>query len=98
MNKEDIIATLQKNAPALRAKGVLHAALFGSRARGDNREDSDIDILVELDPDMLLGVWEYAGIKREVADLFSAHVDVVSRGGLKPYIQQEVLHDAIQIF
>jgi uncharacterized protein len=96
MNKEDIIATLQKNAPALRAKGVLHAALFGSRARGDNREDSDIDILVELDPDMLLDIYTYVGIKDDVAELFDGPVDVVNRAFLKknlpPLPTGEVIH------
>jgi uncharacterized protein len=50
MNGPEIIARLRENEPALRARGVSHAALFGSRARGDNRPDSDIDIMIELDP------------------------------------------------
>ena len=41
---------IKENEAALRARGVSHAALFGSRARGDNRADSDIDIMVEFDP------------------------------------------------
>jgi predicted nucleotidyltransferase len=44
MKAEDAIATLRKYEAALRARGVIHAALFGSIARGDNRSDSDIDI------------------------------------------------------
>ncbi len=50
MNKEDVIAVLQKNADALRARGICHAALFGSVARGEARPDSDTDIMIELDP------------------------------------------------
>jgi predicted nucleotidyltransferase len=41
---------LKENKAALRARGVTHAAFFGSRARGDRRADSDIDIMVEFDP------------------------------------------------
>jgi predicted nucleotidyltransferase len=43
MNRQEIIAMLRKNEPTLRARGVSHAALFGPRARGDNRPDSDIE-------------------------------------------------------
>jgi predicted nucleotidyltransferase len=50
MNGQEILAQLRENETALRARGVSHAALFGSRARGDNRPDSDIDIMVEFDP------------------------------------------------
>jgi Nucleotidyltransferase domain len=50
MNGQEILARLRENETALRARGVSHAALFGSRARGDNRPDSDIDIMVEFDP------------------------------------------------
>ncbi len=42
MNNQEILARLRENEPALRARGVRHAALCGSRARGDNRPDSDI--------------------------------------------------------
>ena len=55
MDREDIIARLRENEAALRARGVTHAALFGSRARGDAREDSDTDIMIEIDPDARIG-------------------------------------------
>ena len=46
MNGQEIIARLQENETALQARGISHAALFGSRARGDYRPNSDIDIMV----------------------------------------------------
>ena len=47
----------------MRARDVTRAALFGSRARGNNRPNSDIDIMVEIDPVAGIGVYEYVALK-----------------------------------
>ena len=98
MNSQEIIAKLRENETALRARGVSHAALFGSRARGDNRPDSDIDIMVEFDPTAHVTVFNYAGLKEYIAGLFDGPVDVVSREGLKPYVRPAATIDAIYAF
>jgi predicted nucleotidyltransferase len=98
MNSEAIIARLQENASALRARGVSHAALFGSRARGDHRPDSDIDIMLEFDPAAHVTLFNYAGVKAYVAGLFEGPVDVVHREGLKPYVRPAATTDAIYAF
>ncbi len=98
MNRQEIIAMLRENEPTLRARGVSHAALFGSRARGDNRPDSDIDIMIEFDPAAHITVFNYAGLKDYIADLFDGPVDVVNRDGLKPYVRPAATADAICAF
>ncbi|MDQ6703633.1 MAG: nucleotidyltransferase domain-containing protein [Pseudomonadota bacterium] len=98
MNSEDILARLKENEAALRARGVAHAALFGSRARVDNRPGSDIDIMIEIDPESHIGVYDYAGLKVYIAEFFDAPVDVVSREGLKSYIRPAATADAIYAF
>jgi uncharacterized protein len=98
MNGQEIIARLRENERALRARGVSHAALFGSRARGEDRPDSDIDIMIEVDPSALIGVYEYVALKDFIAGLFDGSVDVVSREGLKPYVRPAVTTDAIYAF
>jgi uncharacterized protein len=98
MNAERALTTLRQNEPALRQRGICHAALFGSVARGDNRPDSDIDILVEFDPGARLTIFDYVGIKRYVAGLFDEPVDVVNRERLKAYLKQSTLQDAIYAF
>jgi uncharacterized protein len=98
MNDQEILARLRENETALRARGIRHAALFGSRARGDNRPDSDIDIIVEFDPAAHVTVFNYAGLKDYIAGLFDGPVDVVCREGLKTYIRPAATTDAIYAF
>jgi predicted nucleotidyltransferase len=94
----EILARLKAHEIALREHGVLHAALFGSRARGEARLDSDIDILIEIDPEARLGVFDYVGLKDMIAGYFDVQVDVVSRDGLKPYLISSATADAIYAF
>jgi predicted nucleotidyltransferase len=98
MNRQEILSRLRENETALRARGVSHAALFGSRARGDNRPDSDIDIMVEVDPEALVGVWGYVGLKEYISALFDGPVDVVDREALKSYVAPAATADAIYAF
>jgi uncharacterized protein len=71
MNKQDVLDTLRRNEEALRARGIVHAALFGSVARGEADAASDVDIMIELDPDLELDIYAYAGLKTYVAGLFN---------------------------
>jgi predicted nucleotidyltransferase len=98
MNRDQIIARLKEREADLRERGVAHAALFGSVARGDDRPDSDIDILVELDPAARVTVFDYVGIKEYIEGLFPGPVDVVNREGLRPHVRPPATADAIYAF
>jgi predicted nucleotidyltransferase len=98
MNVEQAIDTLRRAEPDLRSKGVLHAGLFGSLARGENGPSSDIDVLVDLDPNARLTVYDYVGIRDFIASLFDSPVDVVDREGLKPHLRQPVTRDLVNAF
>ena len=92
------MARLRESEAALKARGVAHAALFGSRARGDARPDSDTDIMIEIDTATRMGVYDYVGLKEFIASLFDGPVDVVNRDGLKPYVKPAATADAIYAF
>lgn len=98
MQRDDVIKRLKDSETRLRASGVLHAALFGSVARGEQNENSDIDILVELDPARIVTMFDYASLKDEVQSLFPVSVDVVDREALKPLLRPQALADAIYAF
>lgn len=98
MNSSEALLTLRRFEQALRGRGIKHAALFGSVARGDNSSDSDIDIMVEFDPDARITVFDYVELKEYIAGLFDQPVDVVSTEGVKPYIRPKAMADAIYAF
>jgi uncharacterized protein len=98
MNSLEVLDTLRRSERALRDRGVVHAALFGSVARGDSRSDSDIDIMIEIDPDIRMTVFDYMGLKDYIAALFDGPVDVVNRDGLKPHVSPAATADAIYAF
>ena len=98
MTTAEILDVLRRHQPELQAKGVRHAGLFGSTARGEAGPGSDIDIMIDLDPEVRMTVYDYVGIKEYIADLFEDQVDVVSREGLKPYVSGNVIRDLIPVF
>ena len=75
--------------------GARNVRVFGSVARGEADEQSDIDLLVEFEPNRSL--LDHAGLWVELQELLGVKVDVVSAHGLKPRIRQRVLQEAIPL-
>ena len=98
MNRDEVIAMLRAHETELRRRGVRHAALFGSVVRGEAAPRSDIDILIELNPQASVGVFDYVAITQYLADLFPVRVDVANRDGLKPLVRLRVERDALYAF
>ena len=95
---DNVLDTLRTHENELRRMGVSHAAVFGSVARGEARADSDIDVLVELDQERSLGIFEYARLKIYINELLSGAGDVVNRRTLKPLHRDSILRDAVHAF
>lgn len=75
---DDIKKTVAKIAPNYNLHKVT---LFGSRATGKNRDDSDIDLIVDFPEET--GLIEHISLKYDLEDAFGLNVDVISRGGIK---------------
>ncbi len=98
ITRDEIIAKLKEREADLPAHGVTHAALFGSVARNEQDAESDIDILVDLDPAVVATIFDYADLKDYVASLFRGSVDVIDREALKPRFRPRATADAIYAF
>ena len=93
--KEEILRILQQEKPELaRLYGVKRLALFGSYARDDQRDDSDVDILVEVDPAIGLGFVELA---ERIEGALGVRAEVVSRRAIKPRYWEVIQEDLIDV-
>ena len=77
---------------------VRRLALFGSALRQDFRLDSDVDVLVEFEPEAHVGFLALSRMQRELAELIGRPVDLVPREGLKPVIREAVLSSAEELY
>lgn len=94
----EALSALCAHESDLRGAGVLHAAVFGSVARGDAVSGSDIDVLVKLGPAAHVSLFELAAIERRLAEILGRKVDVVSKRGLRPGLDDSILADAVIAF
>ena len=92
--REDILNLLSKNKHRLENQfKVRRMALFGSYARGDQQSDSDVDILVDIDPSVGL---DFVTLADQIEQLLGMPVELVSRRAIKPtkfkYIEQDLIY------
>jgi uncharacterized protein len=95
---QEALRTLCAHVAELSALGVIHASIFGSVARGDATADSDIDVLVELDPDAHVSLFDLSGIQRSLSEILGRKVDVVSKRGLRKGLDDSIVADAVIAF
>jgi len=93
-----VLTALREHESELRDLGVCDSAVFGSVARGEARPDSDVDVLIELDPLMPLGLFEYSRLKLYFAGLLGDDSDVVNRNPIKPLLKDSTTRDAVKAF
>lgn len=98
MKRDRIISTLQAHEGELRAVGVVRLSLFGSTARGEERPDSDIDLLAVFDDSRRLSLLDVAGIELQLSDLLGQPVELVEEGTLKPRIQRTIEAETVRAF
>jgi predicted nucleotidyltransferase len=92
---EEIRSRLQRCSADLSRMHVRALSVFGSRARGDARSDSDLDMLVEFSRPV--GLIHFTKVRNYLSAALGRDVDLVTEGGLHPALKGEILHDARQV-
>ena len=86
--REEIIALAAKHKAG-------HVRVFGSVARGDANDDSDVDLLVSFEPGASL--FDLIHLQEDAEQLIGSFVDVVSEGGLSPFLEERILREAVPL-
>jgi len=94
-----VLRTLQKARPELEARGVRHLAVFGSVARMEDTPDSDLDVVVDIDPARRIDIVDLAGIGGFIESLVGMPTDIVRRRpDMKPELAGHLAEDEIHVF
>ncbi|MEX0775734.1 MAG: nucleotidyltransferase family protein [Phycisphaeraceae bacterium] len=97
MTREAALHIFPAHAEELTGMGVKSIALFGSLARGENRSDSDVDVLVEIDHQRHpFGMFAYLRLKERLEQLLGRPVDLVEREALHPALRERILAEAVR--
>ena len=100
MRREDVIARLKRTEPALRAFGVGALYLFGSHARDEAGQQSDVDVFVDPVPGQDLGFIPFMEAYEALQEAFDRQVEIgySTRAGLSPYVRSDVEREAVRVF
>lgn len=82
--------------PILRQHNVEYAGIFGSRARGDNKPNSDIDILVRFN--RAIGMFAFVALQNKLFEVTGKKIDLVTEKALSPYIKDKILSELVTIY
>jgi uncharacterized protein len=97
MDRGAAIAKLKEYETELKQLGVEHLYLFGSTARGEAREDSDVDLFFDH-PLGSLGLFELMDVKDAVARILGRKTDIMTRRSLHPVLRERIEASALQVF
>ncbi len=96
MNKEEIIKKLSQELPSLRNQyPIKELGVFGSVARGDDTQSSDVDILVDFNGP--IGLFKFVDLEDKLSKLLGKKVDLVTKHGLKAVIKEDILKEVIYV-
>lgn len=100
MDKAEALRRLRARGDDLRALGITRLALFGSTARDEAHDGSDVDLAAAIDHDTVrrLGPFGYFGIEGSIGEMVGTKVDLVSEPARKQWLQAEIDQDRVVVF
>lgn len=96
--RDELLTSLRRLRPDLERDGVTHMSLFGSRARGDHRPDSDIDLMIEVNDDQPFSMLKVVGIGHIVEDGIGLPANIFMKRSLDDTFVKEAQPDLVRIF
>ncbi len=96
MSIEDTITRLSAEKSMLLEFSVKALYVFGSVARGEDRPDSDVDILVDFERDADVGLFTFARLQRKLSQILGRPVDLVTPDALHPVLKDRILEKAVR--
>ncbi len=94
MTREEVQHRLADKREELVGLGVRGLYLFGSVARGDSRQDSDVDLLVEFDK--AVGLLQFFRVQQRLSEILERPVDLVMKDAIKPQLRDRILAEAVR--
>ena len=98
MKNEALIEQLLKHRDRLRAQGVEHLAIYGSRVRGDARPDSDLDLLLDVPNGRKFSLLDLIGVEHMISDTTGFETHATMRRSLEPRFARRISDDIVEIF
>ncbi len=98
MTRDQAVFMLKRHEGELRSRGVTHLALFGSLARGDAGPDSDVDVVVDIEPGRKFSIIDHGSLRVLLCDIFCRETDVVVRSRLRPALRQGIADERLKVF
>lgn len=96
-DRAELIARLQAHGDEIRGQGVASLVIIGSRARGDERPDSDLDVLITYDPDRTFTLYDLVRVEHLLERLTGLDVHVSTRDGFRHDRLPRILKDAVSV-
>ncbi len=96
-SREAVVARLRSHADEIRQQGIVSLSIFGSRARGEERPDSDLDVLIGYDPQRPFTLYDLVRAERLLEELSGLDVHVSTRDGFPPRQLGRVFKEAVSV-
>jgi hypothetical protein len=98
MERNALLAAARTHEPELRRAGIIRLSVFGSAARGEASQDSDIDLLATFDESRQLSALDVVSLQLRLSTLLECEVDLSEETALKPRVRDKVALDAVNAF
>ena len=98
MTRREAMRRLLRNRDKLRRFDVAHLFVFGSTARDQATPHSDVDLLVEFDPQATVGLFTFVRLQSYLGDVLDTRIDLATPEALRPAMRDEIVSEAVRVF